>query len=194
MIIVSTLGPNSTDKENEDFKQRMKFYATIYDWKQDGSANKTSSLATKAWDSLQKLSCCGLVGPDDWDSVRPQELPNNLYPISCCLFTPSVEPHHNLCQPSRRLFRTGCLNQIRWLEDMNLLVHSLFVALQLTLTILSALFSFSMKYCSRQDYSEQRNSVTSFNNSQFGSNVSFPPQPAYNEAYVADERCWLIDR
>lgn len=178
----------------------MKQYATIYDWKQDGSANESSIRATKAWDSIQKLLCCGLDGPKDWDLVRPKELPSHLYPSSCCLLNSNLlSEYPNLCQKSRIIHDQGCSNQIQYLEDMNILVHSMFIALQLTLTILSAILSFKLKYCSKKEnYSEQRNginiSVLNDNNTTqletTNHRVSFfPPQPAYNEAYIADERC-----
>lgn len=202
IIIVSTLGPNTTDQENEHFKLKMKYYATQYNWKQSSGANKTSDLATKTWDSLQRLSCCGLDGPHDWDAVRPEELPDYFYPSSCCFFSSSsYSDYPKLCNSLKRtkgidldnpkMFRGGCLSHIRWLEDMNIFVHSLFVAVQLTLTILSAILTFNIKYCSRKKYSEQRNSISSINIEQVKnhSQESFPPQAAYNEAYVADDRC-----
>lgn len=173
----------------------------MYDWKQDGSANESSRHATKAWDSIQKLLCCGLNGPEDWDSIRPKELPSYLYPSSCCLLTPSAfSKYPNLCQRSRIMHDEGCLDQIQYLEGVNVFVHSMFIALQLTLTILSAILSFKIKYCSKNenDYSKQRNSVSALGNNttitqlettNHHGQVFYPPQPAYNEAYVADERC-----
>lgn len=168
----------------------MENYSKIYDWKKDIHANASSSRATLAWDSVQRLFCCGLNGPEDWDTLRPKQVPSHFYPGSCCVFkTGANSTYPGLCKKSSPLlYKTGCLEQIKYLEDVNILVHSLFIVLLLILSVFSAILNFRIKYCSSKKYKEQRNSVASL--ASINSNQrTFPPQPAFNEAYLADEQC-----
>lgn len=132
LIVLYTMGPSEVERENNKFVSRMQEFAKHYNWdhKQDD--------ATETWDVVQRLHCCGISGPNDWDKVRPSDIPSDKYPSSCCLSSDPDYPfiRKDLCGSKDEIFKTGCLERVQDLEAFYLLLQCIFIAFQMGLCII----------------------------------------------------------
>lgn len=183
-MVLYTMGPDEIERENTKFVNRMEEFAKHYNW------NHHQNEATESWDVVQRLLCCGIKGPSDWDEVRPSSIPKNLYPSSCCLSSNAEDPfgRTELCSEKDGLFKTGCLERIQNLEAFYMLAQCIFILFQMGLCIIACVVgNFTLNSCSNRNNS----------NSNGGARGVLPPpqgyqrfsgsvyvrQPAVNEMY-----------
>lgn len=70
---------NKANQHEEYFFERLHNLTRYYTWDLN-----TNSEANISWDRMQKLECCGIKQPDDWNEHRPACFPADSYPSSCC--------------------------------------------------------------------------------------------------------------
>lgn len=131
-----------------------------YQWNLTGiapkSANYLQNLSsralhdTRAWDATQSRGCCGIDGYDDWARVRPDYLPSNSLPQSCCprfhmqskendTQSTSVTNDNNndvvVCGPNNS-YRMGCRQLYEKIEAQRTKINLLIGLMQLVVAIL----------------------------------------------------------
>lgn len=133
-MVLYTMGPDELERENEKFVSRMQEFAKYYNWD-----HHDYNEATKTWDNVQRLQCCGISGPADWDKVRPDQIESNKYPSSCCLSNNLDDPigRTDLCTNQDELFTTGCLERILKLEGDFFIAECMFIIFQMALCIIA---------------------------------------------------------
>lgn len=183
-MVLYTMGPEAIERENDKFTSRMQDFAENYNW--DHHNNE----ATETWDVVQKLRCCGIKGPADWDKVRPHQVPSNKYPSSCCPSTNPDDPFDriDLCTEQDGLFKTGCLEMVQKLEAMYLLAQCMFIAFQMGLCIIGCVVgNFTLRSCSNRDTSNSNAGIRGVLPPPLGyqrfSGSVYVRQPPVNETY-----------
>ncbi|KAJ6633966.1 Tetraspanin-33, partial [Pseudolycoriella hygida] len=85
--------------------------------------NETSSRETIDW-MQSKYQCCGVKGPDDWNTLKPvtdAANENKNIPFSCCI--QGTDGSTSQCTD---YFKNGCLNIMHEIVSNNVLIVSLF--------------------------------------------------------------------
>lgn len=115
----------------------MRDLASQYNWNANEFDPFDQKEPERAWNKLQKLMCCGIKGPEDWNKYRPSGVPKDEYPSSCC-FTSTAFSKSRLCHKSE-VFDTGCFERIQQIESFGVALTCLFIGYQLILCILACI-------------------------------------------------------
>lgn len=139
VILLFMIGSTITSKSLGDgrLREELKNYTLLYDWSHE-KINPHIVRATKFWDTLQHTAhCCGLTGPQDWDDIRPVEVPHDQYPASCCVTFNIDDPASSpKCKESTPVASAGCPVEFRD-EEVHLTVYSLFLLADFVLCIIA---------------------------------------------------------
>lgn len=144
-MALHSMSPEQVEKENMQFVERMRMLALKYSWEQ--KIEFGVSEADRAWNKLQTFFCCGLKGPEDWIKWRPNNIAYDAYPATCCphamLSLYDIDSSEPYCR-QKYVYQMGCLEQVRRLEDVNLITTYFFVGFHLLLSVLSCVVAINL--------------------------------------------------
>lgn len=123
-----------------------------YDWQHSAASDAQHKLATRVWDEVQSFNCCGLKSPADWAPLRPQDVPSDAYPRSCCAQTYQImlktsAPSDTYCMAGDSLFTTGCGERIEQIRTGIMGYAMVSVVLQVLLAGLACLVARHLAAC-----------------------------------------------
>lgn len=113
---------------NQDVSNKLSTLVSKYDWFDKQDSNDEIKKATSLWNEVQKVGiCCGVEGPKDWDSYRPKNLSDHLYPASCCLepTTYSSNTEEKFCYDTA-IWQDGCYTSYKYINsDLTIVLQAL---------------------------------------------------------------------
>lgn len=122
-------GPSRFSPANRKFAEDMIKSQAIYSWDHI-YANEESKIATKRWDSLQMLGCCGMDDPNEWISLLSSK-----YPPSCCRFGYGWS---KACTASE-IYKIPCSKVIEGIQYYSMAVGYAFIGLLIILTLMACI-------------------------------------------------------
>lgn len=129
-MILWIMPPSDMVERNSEFREKLKEAMPRYNWRTSGD---TSNPANKLWDKTQRLMCCGLDGPSDWDIYRPTMTSFNSLPSSCC-----IKLTKGICDKNNDIiFQTGCMDTMKELQSLDLIVYVFLIGLLMFLSLMS---------------------------------------------------------
>lgn len=110
-VVLYIMSPAKIAQQKAEFSDKLTKLQETYIWTTEGKVNNP---ANELWDNTQKLMCCGLEGPSDWDQYRPHEMAPDSLPSSCCIRGIVAD---KICHRRHDvIFENGCMDQLHKIQ------------------------------------------------------------------------------
>lgn len=140
-VVAGVLAVIYRNKVNEEITNRVKNYV-----QNEYGASHDHSVTTNVNTLQKRLKCCGVVGPDDWETSKwHTQNPNKKFPLSCCKDASNVTTCNT--ETKTQHYTEGCVKKLKeFVSDHLILIAAIGIGIS-CVQLLGMIFSCCL-FCS----------------------------------------------